>query len=367
MDRAGWIVDFGVIALLLGGVAAIAPEPWWPTDRHFYERLGREFPVPGCTDIHCFRVLVPWVLERFPSPSPFFVWRAYAVLCQAGAAVAIGLLVMKLGHRRRTARQIAWMTAFGAGALYTLFDPHTSDPLIHLLAPVTMMLILDRRVRAAGWVSGVGILAKEFAIVPLVVAGVGRALQHRTSDARRLIGAALAVFAVWAIWQVALRLAFGYTLGRNGALALSQGGYVTFWVSNIGPALIAASIVMALGVVWLLWPVGLIWGSREWRLYTLASAPAIAVFCAVQQPERALWNFAFLFMPAVAVVLTRVPPVLAWALVIVHALANLRFGAQLSFVPPSRVTIAVAGVLALLSLVAASSRSRSPLHPEAAA
>ena len=61
------------------------------------------------------------------------------------------------------------------------------------------------------------------------------------------------------------------------------------------------------GGLWLLWPAGLYWGPRELRQLTFASVPALLVFNALQQPDRALWNFAFLVMPAVAIVLDRAP------------------------------------------------------------
>ena len=72
------------MVVVLGAVAWASPQPWWATDRDVYERMGREWIVPGCNDFHCFRPLVSWVLGRIPGP-PLLIWKIYAVLCQAAA------------------------------------------------------------------------------------------------------------------------------------------------------------------------------------------------------------------------------------------------------------------------------------------
>jgi hypothetical protein len=76
--------------------------------------------------------------------------------------------------------------------------------------------------------------------------------------------------------------------------------------------------------------------------------PALLVFNALQQPDRALWNFAFLVMPAVAIVLDRAPSSLGWILVGAQGLLNVRFGAQLSQVPAARLSLAAAALVAAL-------------------
>ena len=95
----------GEIALMLvvGGIIAwLAPAPWWETDRDIYERMAREWVVKGCNDFHCFRPLVPWVLGRLPGP-PIVIWKAYAVVCETAAAVAMSWWAMRWG---------VWLTFF---------------------------------------------------------------------------------------------------------------------------------------------------------------------------------------------------------------------------------------------------------------
>lgn len=341
---AFWLDGAGLL-VVTAAVAVLAPQPWWPTDRDVYQRLGREWIVPGCNDFHCFRPLVSWVLGRVPGPE-LLVWKSYAVICQVGAGLSMAYWVMRRGATRRAARQVAWLTALGSGACYTLFDPFTSDPLMHLLGPL-MMIAIERRQFAAATIGSIaGVLAKEFAAVPLVVAAAWRALQSRWSEARGLaLGAAITI-AVWAAWQIYARVMLGYVTGPTYSADLTTGGYVVFWLLTLDTGLAATLIAMVLGGLWLLWGAGLWWGSRELRQLTFASLPAILIFNALQQPDRALWNFAFIVMPAVAVVLGRVPAVWSWPLVVVQALLNMRFGGQLAQMPPARFTFTLAVVLA---------------------
>ena len=49
-----------VVALAV--IAYLSPEPDRVTDRPVYEATAQHFVVPDCADLHCFRVLMPWVL-----------------------------------------------------------------------------------------------------------------------------------------------------------------------------------------------------------------------------------------------------------------------------------------------------------------
>jgi hypothetical protein len=337
--------EIALMAAVLGVTAWLAPQPWWDTDRDVYERLGREWVVPGCNDFHCFRPLVSWILGRIPG-SPLLIWKSYAVLCQLGAGIAMMHWARRWNISWQSARMVGWLTALGSGACYTLFDPFTSDPLMHMLAPA-LMLALDRgRLGRATAASIAGVFAKEFAAVPLAVSAAARGLQQRWPEMRRLTAATIVVLLVWAAWQVFARTQLQYTTGPTYSADVTTGGYVVFWLLTLSTTLVVTLITMVLGGLWLLWPAGLYWGPRELRQLTFASLPALLVFNALQQPDRALWNFAFLVMPAAAVVLDRAPAMLGWLLVVFQALSNMRFGAQLFQLPPARLSLAAAAIVA---------------------
>lgn len=344
--RTGLVLDAAAILIVAGAVAYAAPAPHWQTDRDIYERMGREWIVPGCNDFHCFRPLVSWLLGLIPGPQ-LLIWKAYAVLCQVVAGVAMALWSTRWGATPSTARMIAWLTALGSGACYTLFDPHTSDPLMHAIGPVLMLLIDRGRHVTATVTAAIAVMAKEFAAVPMAIGAAYRALRDEWQPARHLaIGTAM-VTALWSAWQLFARTQLGYTTGPTYSADVTSGGYLVFWLLTLSPALVATLIALVLGGMWLLWVAGLIYGSRELRQLTFASLPPLLIFNALQQPDRALWNFAFVVMPAVAVMLGRVPAALGWSFVAAQTLLNLRFGAQLPQVPSARISFGVAVVLAL--------------------
>ena len=350
-----------VAALLVvaGAMAWLAPEPAYETDRGVYERMGHEWLVPGCNDFHCFRPLVSWVLGRLPGP-PIVIWKAYAVFAQVGAGIAMAYWVMRWGVSASTARMVAWLTALGSGACYTLFDPFTPDPLMHLLAPVLMLLIDRGSVLSATALSVAGVMAKEFAAVPIIVGAAYRAVRDQWHDASRLALGSVVVLSVWSGWQLFARNVLGYTTGPTYSADLTTGGFLVFWLLTLSPSLVAVLMAMVLGGLWLHWPAGLLWGPRALRQLTFASVPAILIFNALQQPDRALWNFAFVLMPAVALVLDRVPPVMGWMFVAAQAVLNARFGAQLVQAPPARFSFAVAAILAVAILLRARGVTPAP-------
>ena len=344
----GW-ARFLALLVVLGAIAALAPVPSYPTDADLYERMGREWFIRGCDEIHCPRVLVPWILGLIPAAS-LIKWKTLAVICEAGAAWMMERWVSRLGAPPHVASQVMWLTALGSGSLYTFFDPHTADPLMHLLGPALMLLLFSSQITAAIVISAVAVFSKKFAAVPLFVAGLTWIQQQRWAEVRcTWIGLAV-VIAIWAAWVVSLRVLLGYSYGKNHSVDLLGGGFLFYWMARLPVSVIAGSIVMTFGMLWVLWPAGLLWGPRPLTQLTLAALPCILVWCYVQQPDRALWNFAFVAMPAAAVVLARCAPALGWALVAAHALVNLRFGAQFNFVPSAKYSLIVAMALALIAV-----------------
>src|SRR5437867_13260782 len=91
-----------VLAIALGLIAWRSPPPDRITDRDIYETTARQGIVPDCSDIHCFRVLVPWMLGALPGSS-VTKWKTYAVACNAAAAVALFQLCLTFGMDRRAA------------------------------------------------------------------------------------------------------------------------------------------------------------------------------------------------------------------------------------------------------------------------
>ena len=85
----------------------------------------------------------------------------------------------------------------------------------------------------------------------------------------------------------------------------------------------------------------------------VATLPIAALFCVVQQPDRALWNFHYLIVPFAAIVLARTPPWLAWPTVALFGIGNLRVGAQLPIAGIAHLAIAGSLVLAAAAVIVA--------------
>jgi hypothetical protein len=279
--------------------------------------------------------------------SGYVKWRGYAIVCESAAAFMMALWVLRTGASMRAAVMVLWMTALGTGSLYTLYDPFTSDPLMHLLGPLLMTLLTDGRLWVATAIAAAGVLAKEFAAVPVFVNALMRAMRfefRRYDDVLLSLGM---VIAVWTGWGVLSRAGLNYTASKSHSFdRIGSGGFFGFWLEHIGMSLAVISIAGALAGLWLLWPAGVFRGPAIVKQLNAAAIAPLLVFNYVQQPDRAIWNFAFAIMPAAAVIVDRAPGALAWTLVGAQALVGLRMGAQLPYAPPVRLTLLVAFVAA---------------------
>jgi hypothetical protein len=356
MTRLGYAA---ALVIVLGAIAALSPLPSQITDRGTYERTASDTVVPDCDDLHCFRALVAWTLGAVPGPSTF-KWRGYAVVCNAAAAVIVLQLCLTLGLSTRAAWTASILSAFGFGALYTLFDAYTSDPLMYALGPLmTNELLRGRRV-AAGAIGTLGVFAKEFAAAPLFLFAMYEAVERRWLSAFRTLLAANTAFLVWAIFHLTMIIRFNYWYGGTTSNQFLSGGGLGPWLHEQSLRGALSAMFNEFGALYVLAPIGFVWAPPALRRLTIVAAPIALVLCYVQQPDRALWNFHFLVTPLAAVALERTPVALAALTAAMFAAANLRLGAQLAFVPAARFPLAASMLLAIVAVVI--SRSQAVRH-----
>jgi hypothetical protein len=341
---------WGAIVALLLAVAFLAPAPDRPTDRATYEATADHFVVRDCSDLHCFRVLVAWTLGALPGRS-VMKWKIYAALSNASAAVVLGQLCRAVGLSGQVAAMSSWVAAFGFGSLYTLYDPFSSDPLMFLLGPLLTLLLLRGRLVIAGWIGAIGVLAKEFAAVPLFIFTLAAAMKREWALMLRALATANAVLLVWLALQFWLMLRYNYGYGDSYSTHLGSGGYLAHWLSELSPRGAASALFTEYGAMWLLAPAGAFRAPSALRRLAVAAFPAALLFAYVQQPDRALWNFHYLMIPMAMVAASSLPSSWAWALVGCYAFANLRLGAQLAFVPASRFALLLSVALAAAAVV----------------
>jgi hypothetical protein len=114
--------------IALGVVGFISSRLRLP-DNRFYIQASERMINPGCAEIHCFRVLVPWTIGAIPG-NWLFKWKAYAVLANAGAAIAVFDLCLFFGMTRRASIVAGALSAFGFSSFGTIWQPYQSDPLM---------------------------------------------------------------------------------------------------------------------------------------------------------------------------------------------------------------------------------------------
>lgn len=351
------------VVAALAVVAVLSPEPERVTDRGAYEATAAMGIVPDCRDLHCFRVLVPWVLGPLPVDS-IVKWKGYAVAANAAAAAAVVALVLAWGLSRRAAVMAGALTAFGFGSLYTLHDPFTADPLMYALAPLVVWLMLKERVALGTAVGVIGVLAKEFVAAALFISAADAALAGRRDLGWRILaGANLAVMA-WLALQLTLILRFNYGYDDNPSTQLLSGGYLAAWLNQMSLRSAAFALIGEFGALWLLAPAGVWLAPATLRRLLLVCAPVAALFAYVQQPDRALWNFHFIVTPLAALVLARAPGAIAWTTIGFFVLANLRLGAQLPSLPSAALPLALSFVTATVAIavVVMGAKNGPPAH-----
>ena len=340
------------VALML--IAWATPDPNRVTDRLVYEATAERVIVPDCSDLQCFRVLVPWVLGRFPGAS-VLRWKTYAAASNAAAAAAVWLMCVGFGFSRRAAVMASVISAFGFGSLYTLHDPYTSDPLMYAIGPIITHLMSEGRTGMAAAVGAVGTLAKEFAAAPLYALTLYHAVARQWMPAMRAFVAANAAFLTWALLTITLMLRFNYGWGWNGigSANLTGGSALALWASRQSARGIEFAMFNEFGALYVLAPVGFLLAPASLRRLVVVSLPIAALFAYVQQPDRALWNFHYLVAPLAALAVARAPSALAWTTIALFAIGNLRVGAQLPIPAIGRVALVGSVLLAILCTAAA--------------
>src|SRR5262245_8605315 len=346
--RRRFVIYLGfVLALAIVGV--ISSRVTLP-DNRFYIDAADHMITPGCAEIHCFRVLVPWTLGALPG-NWLFKWKAYAVLANAGAVLAVFDLALFFGLTRRASIIAGALTAFGFGSFGTLWQPYNSDPLMFWWSPIVMRWALENRMAAAGTLASVGVFAKEFIVVPMAIAGIADARERRWGRAVRAVVAGAIAFGVWLGLQAFLRIQFDYTFGPNLSPRFLEGSYLVFWLREMSVNGALAAMFNEFGPIWLLFPFGWLAASPKLRRVAIAALPLAGLYAYLQQPDRALWNFHFITSPLAALVLESMSPAFVWSFLGLYALAYLKVGAEVSFVPQSRYAYAVGLVMAIAAAV----------------
>lgn len=321
-QRCPWALLTLGLLLSLGTLAVLAPAPAYETDRDIYQQIGRTVILPDCSSLHCTRILIAPLLERLPMAS-LSAWKTYAVAANTIGALGVTALCLAFGLGPVLSVLASAMVALGRGAQLTVFDPYTSDPFIYALVPWMTWLLLHGRVARAGVLGTVGVFAKEFAAGPLWIVAVFGLITGRRDLGTRASFAAFCATTTWLLFQLWAALHHNYSFGGNPSSRLLAGGYLVTWVRALGPLRAAESLVLHLGPIAFLAAVGLGRAPGWLKQLAIASGPAMLALCYVQQPDRAMWNFAWLLVPLAVTALDRQPPWLVAGWLLTYGVSNL--------------------------------------------
>lgn len=367
-EHLGWltmVAHFIAMVIVLAVVLRTSPAPY-PHDGERMSRVGQEMLIAGCSDLNCFRILVPAIVESFPGPL-LERWRWYAVIGNAAGAIATGELALAFGLTRQAALLTMWLSAVGFGSMATVYHPFTADSMMFFLCPIITLLLVRGRVIWAGAIATIGIFGKEVAAAPLFIGALAEAIGRRWRAAAQMFSAGVVVTAIWIALQLTLMTWLLYDYARNPSSRLLEGGYLLFWLRHVGIVNAVVAIFVEFGAVYLLALYGLVLAPPRLRAFAIAAVLPGLALSYVQIPDRALWNFYFLWIPLAAIVLAEAPAALAWTFVVLFGMTNLRIGAQIPSVPsmgvPMAITIGIAGIAIFMKWRSVRS---GPTMPEAA-
>ena len=344
--EARWIAL--AIAPTLAVIAALAPSPWYITERDIFQQLGREFVVRDCSSLHCTRFLMSWILEQLPGPS-LLKWKVYAVAGGTIAAVGAARLGRQFDLTARAAQWSAWLVALGAGVQITLFDPYGPDPFIYAITPWMLLWVVQRRIALAAAVAAAGVFAKEFAAAPLWIGAGYAILARRRELAWRSAAAAMAVTFIWVALQIAVILRFNYSYGGSPSALVFEGGNFTRWFRLLGPMQSLGALALHVVPIVALAAAAFRRAPRQLQQLAMASIPAGLALVYVQQPDRAIWNFQSVLALLAALRLETAAPAFTWAFIIGYGVSNIRVVPDIArFLSPIALAVCAIGAIGVI-------------------
>ena len=319
---------------------AAAPDQPRFSDRNDYEYNARAPLAAFCPNsLYCYRVLVPVMLDQIPmDPEPR--WRWYQLLSHVATGTVIAITTSAFASPWLASVMVQTSYAF----TFTAYDPYTPDPLIFLLAALTLLCWLRNWpwwVVLIAW----GVFAKETVAVIVSAAGLAALLgRDRPRWPTWLVPPALAAgLLLWFHWYMDTYAGWG--ISRNMASNFSEGSWLAIWWKN-NPSIAHKAFMLfsPFGFAWVFAVLGYRWSPRLLQQLALGAVLPLMALVYVQTPERALGNAFFVVVPLAAVFLTRVSPVAAWLVVITNGLVTAKIGLSTDWLPGSSILLVPAAL-----------------------
>ena len=335
-------------AALATAIAGIAPREPVLSDRNDYEYNSKRWLYAYCSSsIFCYRILVPVLLEFVPMESGPR-WRAYQLLSHTATGTVVSMAIAPIASPLMTSMLLQSSYAFA----YTGYDPYSADPLVFLVAALTLYLWLLDRTFVMALMASVGVFAKETVALVASVPAIAVMLSDRTRKMRWWVPALVA-------WSVLLTFHWymdtygGWTVRQSASSNLLTGAwFIVWWRGN--PSFVAkATLLFApFGFGWVFASMGYRYATPAIRALALGAVLPIAALAYVQTPERALSNAFFVMVPLASIFLSRVPPAAAWAAAITNGLVTAKLGTSTVLLPSSTILVLPASLAAVWAIAA---------------
>ncbi len=180
MAARRWMGILVLNAALALAFRAMVPAQPLLSDRDSYDWVGEHGLAPGCPmSVYCYRVLVPSLLESIPLP-PETRWRAYEFLANTLAGFVLALAVARVTPGLRGPLLATWLAQTSFALTYTAYDPFTADPMVFLIAALTLLAWLADWPMLVLGLGVAGVFAKE--TVALVVSAAAMAAWIRSRE-----------------------------------------------------------------------------------------------------------------------------------------------------------------------------------------
>lgn len=347
---ARWSAALAINAALAALIAVAAPSQPRLSDRAEYEYTGRHGLAANCPNsIYCYRVLVPMLLERIPA-DPERRWRAHEWIAHTVTGTVVSLAVAPWASPSIAATMLQLSYPFA----FTAYDPYTADPMVFLIAALTLQLWLTDRWLAFTIVAAIGVFVKETVALIAAAPAIAVVLADRSPRWRWWLPAAAAGTLLLAFhWYMDSYYAWGIT--KNPAANFSGGSWLALWWRN-NPSLARKALMVfaPFGFAWVFAALGYRRASPAIRQLALGTIVPIAALVYVQTPERALGNAFFVVVPLATLFLSSVSPAAGWAAAVTNGLVTAKIGLSTAWLPSTSVLLIPASLSAAWAI--ASSR-----------
>lgn len=333
-------------AALAALVAAAAPPEPRLSDRAEYEYTGSHGLAANCPNsIYCYRVLVPMLLDRIPA-DPELRWRAHQWLAHTATGTMVAIAVMPSGSPLIAAviLQLSYPFAF------TAYDPFTADPMVFVIAALTLSLWLSDNWIVYLAIAAAGVFVKETVALLASAAAMASMLSNRASR-RRWWLPAMAAWTLLLAFHWYMDTYHGWGITKNPAANFSGGSWLALWWRN-NPSLARKALMLfsPFGFAWLFAPLGYRFAAPAVRQLALGAILPILMLTYVQTPERALGNAFFVIVPLATAFLSAASPPAAWAAAITNGLITAKIGLSTTWLPSTTLLLIPASLSAVWAI-----------------